>query len=89
MAPSSLIKEMFTSGTMSNYDENQPVTMGNWMITLLVLSIPLVNIFMLFYWAFNSSTNPSKRTYCQAILMYGLLALGIVAVAVILRSVAR
>jgi len=50
------------------------------MITLIVLAIPLVNIFMLFYWAFTSSTNPSKRAYCQAILMFGLIALALVAV---------
>jgi hypothetical protein len=74
---------------MSNYNENRPVSMGNWMITLLVLAIPLVNIFMLFYWAFTSSTNPSKRTYCQAILMFALIALGIVAIAAIIGALPK
>ena len=63
--------------------------MGNWMLTMIVLAIPIVNLIMLFYWAFSSTTNPSKRTYCQAVLMFGLLALGIAAVAVILQHVAR
>ena len=71
---------------MNNNNENRPVTMGNWMITFLILAIPIVNLFMLFYWAFTSSTNPNKRSYCQAILMYGLIALGIVAVAAIVNA---
>jgi hypothetical protein len=74
---------------MNNYNENRPVTMGNWMITLLVLAIPLVNIVMLFYWAFTSSTNPSKRSYCQAMLMFALIALGIVAVAAIIGALPK
>lgn len=73
---------------MSKSNENRPVTMGNWMITFLVLSIPIVNIFMIFYWAFTSSTNPSKRAYCQAILMYGLIAIGFLAAAFLIKSVA-
>jgi len=63
--------------------------MGNWMITFIILGIPIVNIIMLFYWAFTSSTNPSKRTYCQAILMFGLIALGIVAIAMIFKAVVQ
>ncbi|MCX6972559.1 MAG: hypothetical protein NTV93_20740 [Verrucomicrobia bacterium] len=74
---------------MNTFNKHEPVTMGNWMLTMIVLAIPLVNLIMLFYWAFSSGTNPSKRTYCQATLMFGLLALGIVAVAVILQQVAK
>ncbi len=54
--------------------------MGDWMITMIVLAIPIVNIVMIFYWAFTSSTNPSKRTYCQALLMFFLIACGIAAI---------
>ena len=57
------------------YEHSRPLTMGNWMVTLLILSIPGVNIFMLFYWAFTSATNPNKRAYCQALLMFGLIAI--------------
>ena len=74
---------------MNTFNKHEPVTMGNWMLTMIVLAIPIVNLIMLFYWAFSSTTNPSKRTYCQAVLMFGLLALGIAAVAVILQHVAR
>ena len=54
--------------------------MGNWMISMIVLAIPIVNLIMMFYWAFTSSTHPSKRTYCQALLMFLLIACGIAAI---------
>ncbi len=73
---------------MNTFNKHEPVTMGNWMVTMVVLAIPILNLIMLFYWAFSSATNPSKRTYCQAILMFGLLALGIGAIVVIFGQVA-
>ncbi len=74
---------------MTTNNDNRPVTMGDWMITLLILAIPIVNIFMVFYWAFTTSTNPSKRAYCQAILMFFLIAAGFLAVAAIINAVAK
>jgi hypothetical protein len=49
--------------------ESSPVSLGDWILTLIVLAIPLVGLIMLFVWGFSSSTNPSKRNYCQATLI--------------------
>ncbi len=61
----------------NNY--NQPIdydkmayphmTMGDWLITFLILCIPCVNIVMVFIWAFGSDVNPSKKTFFQAYLI--------------------
>lgn len=48
----------------------KPMTVGEWMITLLLLIIPLVNIIMLFIWAFSGSTHPSKATFAKASLIW-------------------
>ena len=57
----------------------QPVTnqmtLGNWMLTMLVLSIPLVGFIMLLVWAFGGHDQPSRRTYCQASLLWGVIVL--------------
>ena len=42
------------------------ISLGEWIITLIVLAIPLVNIIMLFVWGFSSGTNPSKGNFCKA-----------------------
>ena len=49
--------------------ESSPLSMGDWIITLIVLAIPIVGIVMLFVWGFSDSTNPSKQNYCRAALV--------------------
>ena len=38
----------------------EPMTMGEWMITLLIMLIPCANIIMAFVWAFSSTEKKSK-----------------------------
>jgi hypothetical protein len=54
--------------------ENKPVSIGEWIITFLILSIPVVNVIMIIVWALSESTHPSKRTYAQAIIVIVLAA---------------
>jgi heme/copper-type cytochrome/quinol oxidase subunit 2 len=46
------------------------------MITILLSAIPVVNLVMLFLWAFGSSTNPSKANWAKATLIW--MVIGIV-----------
>lgn len=52
------------------------MTLGNWVITFLLLAIPVVNIVLLFVWALGTDVNKSKKIYCQA----ELIVLGVVLV---------
>jgi len=50
------------------------MTVGEWLITMLILIIPIVNIVMLFIWGFG---NPDpRRNYARASLIW--MAIGIV-----------
>ena len=49
--------------------ESSPVSLGDWIVTLIVLAIPIVGIVMLFVWGFSGSTHPSKQNYCRAALI--------------------
>ncbi|WP_458119563.1 hypothetical protein [Paenibacillus sp. Z6-24] len=59
-----------------NYPQGQPgyntgvVSFKDWMITILLMAIPIVNIVMLFVWGFSGSTNPSKANYAKATLVW-------------------
>jgi hypothetical protein len=61
---------------MENYDFNppqrqfKPLTIGDWLITLLIQSIPIIGFIMLFVWAFGEGTHPSKKSYAQASLIF-------------------
>ena len=49
------------------------MTIRDWMITLLVLAIPIVNIIMYLVWACGSSGNVNRKTFCQACLIWFLI----------------
>ena len=45
------------------------VSAKEWLITNLIMMIPLVNIVMMLVWAFSSNTNPNKANYFKAALI--------------------
>ena len=53
--------------------EAAPVSLGDWIITLIVLAIPIVGLVMLFVWGFSAGTNPSKQNFCRASLIMYLI----------------
>lgn len=52
------------------------MTVGDWMITLLILSIPIVNIIAAVIWLLGSNVNPNKANLIKAWLVF--LILGVV-----------
>jgi hypothetical protein len=51
----------------------KPVSVGEWMITILLLAIPLVNLVMLFVWAFGGGTQRSKANWAKAMLIWAVI----------------
>lgn len=71
--------------------EVEPVmTLGDWLVTLLILLIPCANIVMLFVWAFGSSTPRTKSNWAKAMLIFYAISivLGLIAGSVLGASVA-
>ncbi len=50
--------------------QHEPVSVGDWILTIIISAIPLVNIIMLLVWAFSSGTNPSKANWAKAYLVF-------------------
>jgi uncharacterized BrkB/YihY/UPF0761 family membrane protein len=55
--------------------EQAPVTVGDWVLTILVTAIPLVGLIMLFVWAFSVGTNVSKANWAKAMLIWALIGM--------------
>lgn len=53
----------------------KPVTVGDWLLTSLLMCIPLVNIILLFVWAFGSNTPISKANWAKAALIWALISI--------------
>lgn len=51
------------------------VTVGDWIIFMILMTIPVANFVVLFYEAFGSNRNPSKQNYCRAILILSVLTI--------------
>lgn len=70
-----------TNATTTNYQSSYappvqaPVTVGDWVVTLLIMFIPLVNLIMLFVWAFSDGTNVSKANWAKATLIWMLIGI--------------
>jgi len=65
--------------------ENKPVSVGEWIVTFILLAIPVVNIIMLLVWALGGGAHPSKKSYAQATLILGV---GVAAVAIVFMLLA-
>ena len=55
--------------------ELQPVTTGDWVLTLFIVSLPLIGLIMLFVWAFSGGTHPSKANFAKASLIWMAIAI--------------
>ncbi|MDF2537247.1 MAG: hypothetical protein K0S76_268 [Herbinix sp.] len=53
-----------------HFDPNSvPMTVKDWLITMLLMMIPIANIVLIFVWAFGNNVNKSKKAYFQASLI--------------------
>lgn len=55
----------------------EPVTVKEWLITMLLLCIPIANIVLMFYWAFGGDAKKSKSNYFKASLIMAAIVTGI------------
>ena len=55
--------------------EDRPVSVGDWMLTYLLMCIPFVNIIMLLVWAFGGGAPISKSNWARASLIWMVIAI--------------
>ena len=66
----------------------EPMSMGEWMITLLIMMIPCANIVMAFVWAFSSKEKKSKSNYFKAYLIFTAIIMVLLVIFLIVWGVA-
>lgn len=60
--------------TERNAGQAAVITVGEWLVTMLIAAIPVVNVVMLFVWAFGSNTKLSKANWAKATLIFLVIA---------------
>lgn len=58
---------------MSQSYQSNNVSVGNWIVTYLIMAIPVVGLVMLFVWAFGNNSEPSKSNWAKASLIWMLI----------------
>ena len=53
------------------------MTMGNWIVTFLLMLIPIANIVLMFMWAFGNDVNPSKKSFFKASLIMAAISIAL------------
>jgi len=61
---------------MSDSENNRPLTTGEWVLTIIILGLPLIGIIMHFVWAFSEG-NIGRRNFCRATLLILAVILGL------------
>ncbi len=46
------------------------MSIGNWVVTMVLMIIPLVNIVLLIVWAASSGENPNRKNWAIATLIF-------------------
>jgi hypothetical protein len=62
------------------------VSVKNWLLTMIILAIPLLNIIMLFVWSFGGNVNLNKKNYSRATLIIMAIAVVITVLFVLMSS---
>ncbi len=56
----------------NSYDNDEPLSVGGWIGTLLVMCIPIVRLVMIFVWGFGNG-NTSRKNFAIAYLIIMLI----------------
>ena len=77
----------YNSGNQANQQQvmdTSPLSMGDWILTILASFIPCAGIILYFFWAFNKNGNVNRRNFCRAqlIIMGAILFIYIVFLAI-------
>ena len=63
--------------------ENRPMSVADWVGSILLLLIPIANIVLLFVWAFGGNAPISKRNWARAHLLILAVVFGLYIVIIV------
>ena len=77
----------YNTGNYNSYGQGQdtsPMSMGDWILTLLAAMVPCFGIIIYFVWAFSKTTNINRRNFCRAQLIIMGIVLAVYLIFVVL-----
>lgn len=68
-------------------DLEEPVSVGHWLVCMLVAMIPCVGFIMMLVWAFSSGEKKSKSNFYKATLIMSVIWIVLLIIFIIITSV--
>lgn len=59
----------------AGHENRSVVSIGDWIVTMIIMVIPVINFIMLFVWAFSGGTPKSKSNWAKATLIFMILGI--------------
>ena len=76
-------QHMYQNAYQNPYQNNsqmeleEPVKISEWVLAMVLMLIPCVNIIMMFVWAFSSTEKKSKSNFFKAYLIFFGISMGV------------
>ena len=58
-----------------NSVSSETVSMGDWIVTMILTGIPIVGLIMILVWAFGGGAKPSKKNYARAMIIMAIIGI--------------
>lgn len=65
------------------FKSDDVMSVGDYVITMLIMALPLVGFIMTLVWAFGSSVNANKKNFCRATLIWMIIGIAISVIMII------
>lgn len=77
-------QQHYTQPVAAAVSPDEIMTVGNWMMTMLICVIPVAGIIFLCLWAFGKDATLTKRNFSRAMLIFMAIGVGFSIVATLL-----
>lgn len=61
--------------TTNPVNNDQTVSLGDWIVTMILSGIPIVGLIMILVWAFGEGAKPSKKNYARAVIIMAIIGI--------------
>ncbi|MEI8200866.1 MAG: hypothetical protein WCG21_12455 [Eubacteriales bacterium] len=58
-----------------NSVSSETVSLGDWIVTMILSAIPIVGLIMILVWAFGGGAKPSKKNYARALIIMAIIGI--------------
>ena len=62
-------KDTMEQKEVQSYNDANEMSVGDWIVTYLIMIIPIINIIMLFMWAFGDTAFITKKNWAKGNLI--------------------